>query len=187
MSQRTTGQELAAFGIHLVVASLAFALVLALAIGAMMLVRWAVPLELASSSPQRALEASGRILELHERFWPVTLASLIGVAVAAGWLGRRITGPLVRFGQGFARIGAGGIPEPIAIRSSDYLRGEVGTFNAMVAALSARAARRERARAETLAALDERREHAAKSDDEALAALVTKVEDRMREADGVDG
>ena len=86
-----------AFVIHLIVASLAFALVLALAVGALLLVRWALPLELASSSPQKALEASGRILELHEKFWPVTLVSLIGVALAAAWLGRRITGPLVRF------------------------------------------------------------------------------------------
>jgi methyl-accepting chemotaxis protein len=187
MSQRTQGHELAAFGIHLMVASLAFALVLALGIGAMMLLRWAVPLELASSSSQRALEASGRILDLHERFWPVTLASLVGVAVAAGWLGRRITGPLVRFGGAFARIAAGQIPEPIAIRSTDYLRGEVETFNAMVTALSARAAERERGRAEVLAALDELREHAAKSDDETLATLVTKVEERMRVADGAGG
>jgi methyl-accepting chemotaxis protein len=187
VSQRGAGHDLAAFGIHLVAASLAFALALALGVGAMMLVRWAVPLELASSSPQRALEASGRILELHERFWPVTLVSLVGVALAAGWLGRRITGPLVRIGQGYARITAGGLPEPIGIRSTDYLRNEVEAFNAMVAALATRAAERERERAEVLAALDELREHAAKSDDEALASLVARVQERGRAADGSTG
>jgi methyl-accepting chemotaxis protein len=186
MSQRT-GHELAAFGIHLVLASLAFALALALGVGAMMLVRWAVPLELASSSPQKALEASGRILELHERFWPVTLVSLIGVALAAGWLGRRITGPLVRIGQGYARIAAGGVPEPIKIRSTDYLRSEAESFNAMVVSMAAREAERERARAEALAALDELHEHAAKSDDEALAALATRVRERVRALDGRAG
>jgi methyl-accepting chemotaxis protein len=177
------GYELRAFGIHLVMASLAFALVFALGIGAVMLVRWAVPLELAASSPQKALEASGRILELHERFWPVTFVSLVGVAVAAAWLGRRITGPLVRVAQGYARIAAGGVPEPIQIRSTDYLRNEVAAFNAMVAGLALRA----QARTEALAALDELREHAAKSDDEALASLAARVEERMRAADGSTG
>jgi methyl-accepting chemotaxis protein len=184
VSTRFAGRDLAAFGVHLVTASLAFALVLALAAGAAMLLRWAVPLELASSSPQRALEASRRILELHERFWPVTFLSLVGVALAAGWLGRRITGPLVRIAQGYARIAAGELPEPIAIRASDYLRREVAAFNAMVAALAARAAERERARAEALAALAELREHAAKCDDEALGSLVARALERVGAVDG---
>jgi methyl-accepting chemotaxis protein len=173
-----------AFAIHLVMASLAFGLVLALGVGATMLVRWAVPLELASSSPQKALEASMRILELHERFWPVAFFSLVGVALAAGWLGRRITGPLVRIGQGYARIAAGELPAPLAIRATDYLRDEVAAFNAMLAALDARAQERERARAEALAALDELRDHAAKSDDDALGSLAARVLECIRAIDG---
>ena len=171
------GFELRAFCVHLVLASLAFAFVLALAVGAGVLVRWAVPLELASSSPQKALEATGRILELHERFWPVTLASLVAVALTAGWLGRRITGPLVRIEQAFIRLAAGAMPEPIQIRRADYLRHEVEAFNGMVTALAAREAQRERARAASLAALDDLREYAAKTDDEALTALVTRLEE----------
>jgi methyl-accepting chemotaxis protein len=176
VSQRPAGRAIAAFVVHLVMTSLVFALVLALGVGATMLVRWAVPLELASSSPQKALEASMRILELHERFWPVAFASLAGVALAAGWLGRRITGPLVRIGQGYARIAAGELPEPVAIRAGDYLREQVAEFNAMLAALAKRAEKRERA-------LDELREHAAKSDDEELASLVARALERVRAID----
>jgi len=151
---RSVGHELQAFVIHLVVASLAFALVLALGVGAMLLLRWALPLELASSSPQKALEASGRILELHERFWPVTLGSLVGVALAAAWLGRRITGPLVRFQHAFQRMAEGGLPEPLQIRATDYLAQEVAAFNRMVAALKERATEQARIRGEALATLE---------------------------------
>ena len=184
MSRRPAGHELKSFGIHLVAASLAFALALSLAVGAMMLVRWALPLELASSSSQKALQASGRILELHERFWPVVLVSLVGVAVAAGWLARRITGPLVRFTHVFARIGAGEVPEPIQIRGSDYLVNEVEALNAMLGALQARAADRARLRGELLATLEELGEQAAEKRDEAVAALAGRALELTKALDG---
>jgi methyl-accepting chemotaxis protein len=184
MRGRRTGHELSAFGIHLLLAALAFALVLALSAGAIMLVRWVLPLELASSSPQKALEASGRILELHERFWPVTLVSLIGVALAAGWLGRRITGPLVRFTQAFQQIADGRLPDSLQIRSTDYLALEVAAFNSMVAALRARATEQERARAEVISALEALSDHAAKSEDDVLSALAARALERVRSSGG---
>ena len=184
MSRRSVAHELKSFGIHLMVASVAFALVLALGAGAVTLVRWALPLELASSSPQKVYEASGRILELHARFWPVTLVSLIGVALAAGWLGRRITGPLVRFMNVFQRLATGEFPEPVRLRSSDYLAHEADALNELVAALKARAAKRARLQGEVLATLEEMsersREHAAAD----LAELSERALEQMKALDG---
>jgi methyl-accepting chemotaxis protein len=187
VSRREIGYDLQAFVIHLMLSALAFALVLALGIGALLLVRWALPLELASSSPQRALEASGRILELHERFWPVTFVSLVGVALAAAWLGRRITGPLVRFRMAFARLAEGEVPEPVQIRSTDYLAHEVAAFNRMLAALKERGARQAEARAEVLAALEELSERAAASGEDTLATLAARALERLKASHGRTG
>jgi methyl-accepting chemotaxis protein len=155
MTRRTTAHELKSFGIHLMGASLAFALVLALGVGAVTLGRWAVSLELASSSPQKVYEATGRILELHERFWPVLLVSMLGVVIAASWLGRRITGPLVRFTNVFQRLAAGEFPEPVTPRATDYLALEAEALNQLVSALKARSAERARLQGEVMATLDE--------------------------------
>ena len=155
MSRRSSGHELKSFGIHLMLASLAFALALALGAGAVMLARWALFLELASSSPQKVYEATGRILELHQRFWPVTLVSLVGVALAAGWLGQRITSPFVRITGAFEKLAAGEFPETLRIRSMDYLAHEADALNDLIAALKARAAERARLYGEVLATLEE--------------------------------
>lgn len=184
MSGRNAGHELKSFGIHLVLTSVAFALVLAVGVGAIILARWALPLELASSSPQKALEASGRILELHERFWPVALASQLAVALAAVWLGRRITGPLVRFVQAFRRIADGEFPEPLHVRGTDYLVHEAAALNAMIAALKAAATERARVRSEVLGTLEELSERAATGGDDALAALAADALERVKASDG---
>jgi methyl-accepting chemotaxis protein len=184
MSQRRSGHELQSFCVHLIVASVAFALVLALAVGAITLARWALPLELASSSPQKAFEASGRILELHERFWPVTLVSLIGVALAAGWLGRRITGPFVRFTRAFEQLAAGGFPELIHLRSTDYLAYEAAALNDLIAALKARAADRARAYGEVLAILEELSESIRENGAPDLAGLAERALEQMKAVHG---
>lgn len=184
MSKRITGHELKSFGIHLVVASLCFSLVFALVTGALTLARWALPLELASSSPQNALEASGHILELHARFWPVTLASLLGVAVTASWLGRRITGPLVRFIGAFRQLAAGGFPEPFHVRSSDYLAHEVGELNELIATLKARSAQLANVRGEVLATLEDLRERAREVGEPALTELAEIAFEQMKALDG---
>jgi methyl-accepting chemotaxis protein len=155
MSRRGTAHELKSFGIHLVVASVALTAVLALGVGAITLARWAISLELASSSPQKVYEATSRILELHQRFWPVALVSLIGAAITASWLARRITGPLVRFTNVFQRLAAGEFPDPVFPRSTDYLALEAGALNELIAALKARAAERSQLQGEVLATLDE--------------------------------
>ena len=184
MSRRSTGHELKSFGIHLILASVAFAMVLALGVGALTLARWAFPLELASSSPQKVYEASGRILELHARFWPVTLVSLIGVALAAGWLGRRITGPLVRFMSVFQRLAAGEFPEPVRLRTSDYLAHEADALNELIAALKARAVERTRSQGEVLATLEELNERIRESGSSNLTELSERALEQMKALDG---
>jgi len=184
MSRRSAAHELKSFGIHLVVASLAFAMVLALGVGAVTLARWALPLELASSSPQKMYEATGRILELHAHFWPVTLFSLIGVALAAGWLGRRITGPLVRFMGVYHSLAAGGFPEPVQLRSTDYLAIEADALNELVAALKARAAGRARLQGEVCAILEEMRDGARERAAADLAELAERALEQMKALDG---
>ncbi|HEY8156820.1 MAG TPA: methyl-accepting chemotaxis protein [Myxococcota bacterium] len=184
MSRRSTAHELKSFGIHLIVASVAFALVLALGAGAVTLARWALPLEFASSSPQKVYEASGRILELHERFWPVALVSLIGVALAAGWLGRRITGPLVRFTNVFQRLAAGEFPEPVRLRSTDYLANEADALNELVAALKLRAEERGRLQGDILATLEEMSERAHEHAGADLTELAERALEQMKALDG---
>jgi methyl-accepting chemotaxis protein len=184
MSRRSTGHELKTFGIHLILSSLAFALVLALGAGAVTLARWALPLELASSSPQSALEASGRILELHARFWPVTLVSLLAVALAASWLGRRITGPLVRFMSAFQQLASGGFPEPLHVRSTDYLAQEAETLNELIVTLKARSAQMANVRGEVRATLEELRERSREAGDAAVTELAEIAFEQMKALDG---
>jgi methyl-accepting chemotaxis protein len=184
MSRRVTAHELKAFGTHLVVASVAFALVLALGTGAVTLVRWVLPLELASSSPQAALEASGRILELHERFWPVVLISLVGVALAAAWLGRRITGPFMRFTRAFQQLAAGGFPAPLQLRSSDYLAHEVTALNQLISALKARAAQRAMALGAVAATLEELGDRLRENGEAGAIELSERALEQMKAVDG---
>ena len=184
MSRRSTGHELKSFGIHLIVASVAFALVLALGAGALTLARWALPLELASSSPQKAFEATGRILELHERFWPVTLVSLIGVALAAGWLGRRITGPFMRFTRAFEQLAAGEFPELLQLRSTDYLAHEAAALNELIAALKVRATERARVHGDIRATLEELSERIHENGEADAKELAERALDQMKALDG---
>lgn len=184
MSLRPAPHELKSFGMHLMVASVGFALVLAFVAGALTLARWALPLELASSSPQKALEASGRILELHARFWPVTLVSLIAVALTAGWLGRRLTGPLDRFLSVFQRLAAGEYPAPLQLRSGDYLTQEADALNELISALKTRAVERARVCGEALADLEELRERIRENGEGDLAALAERALEHMKVLDG---
>jgi methyl-accepting chemotaxis protein len=172
------------FALHLLAASLSFALVLELGVGAAMFARWVVSLDAAPLTSAAALEASAEILALHERFWPVAGAGLLAVALAAAWITRRITGPLVRFTQAFDRLRDGGFPEPLRIRATDYLVREVQAFNSMVAALKARATEVEGARAELSAALEELSERVHDRDADALAALAGRALELVKILDG---
>lgn len=81
-----------------------------------------------------------QILDLHARFWPVVFVSLVSVFLSSWLLYRRMVEPLVRFVRVFDAVRAGTVPEPITLRSTDYLRHEAESLNAMLAALRAREA-----------------------------------------------
>lgn len=79
-----------------------------------------------------------QILELHTRLWPVVFTSLVSVFFSSWLLYRRMAAPLVRFVRVFDGVRAGQVPEPLALRATDYLHREAEALNAMLAALRAR-------------------------------------------------
>jgi methyl-accepting chemotaxis protein len=163
---------LRAFAHHLAIAGASFAFVAVMAAGLAQLLRWAIPLEAKSSSPQRALAATREILAFHEVFWVSAAVSVIAACVAAIWLGRHITGPLSRFAQAFQAIGAGRAPATIQIRATDYLADELDAFNAMAIALVERERARSAFSADLLGQLDELAAAArGRGDERELAAL----------------
>jgi methyl-accepting chemotaxis protein len=184
MILKVTPRELKAFRNHLVIASFAFALVLALGTGVLTLVRWAFPLEMASSSPQAAFEATGRILELHQRFWPVAFVSLTGVALAAAWLGRRIIGPFTRFTRAFQQLAAGQFPEPLQLRSGDYLAAEVAAVNQLIVALKERAGERASALGALVATLEELNERIREGGRADAIELSERALEQVKDLDG---
>jgi hypothetical protein len=159
------------FTVHLLGASLVFGTALVALAAGLLLLRWAIPLEHASSSPHRALEASRHILELHEGFWPAAGASLFALGVAAVWLGRRLRGPLTRYRDVFARVEAGGTPAPIAIRATDYLAEETAALNTMLDGLAAR----DRLRAERCAALLDELDELARGSDPGSSSRIARA------------
>lgn len=165
-------RRLRAFSHHLVLASASFAFVAVMAAGFALLMRWALQLESASSSTQRALAATREILLLHEAFWISAGVSVVAACIAGAWLARHITGPLRRFAAGFGEIGAGRAPTPIAIRATDYLGDELDAYNAMVLALAERERARSDAASELLGELEELEAAArVRGDERALASL----------------
>jgi methyl-accepting chemotaxis protein len=81
-----------------------------------------------------------QILDLHARLWPVVFTSLLSVFLSSWLLYRRMVAPLVRFVRIFDGVREGRLPEPITLRTSDYLRREAEALNAMLVALRAREA-----------------------------------------------
>ncbi len=80
-----------------------------------------------------------QILDLHTRLWPVVFTSLVSVFLSSWLLYRRMVAPLVRFVRIFDAVREGKQPEPITLRTTDYLRREAEALNAMLAALRERA------------------------------------------------
>jgi len=72
--------------------------------------------------------------------WPVILISLIACIASGGILFERMRSPLVRFVRCFNSIADGSIPDPIVVRSADYLREEADALNRMISTLTEQAA-----------------------------------------------
>ena len=96
----------------------------------------------AATSIDELRSLTGQILDMHTRFWPVVLSSLVSVFLSSWLLYRRMVAPLVRFVRIFDAVGQGQVPEPITLRSGDYLRREAEALNAMLNALRARQVQR---------------------------------------------
>lgn len=131
--------------IHLVLTSLtataAFATVIAFSVFvplAAQLQRLPVDLEVSAGLAEH-------FLFLHAALWPVIFLSLLSCIVSATVLYERMRAPLIRFIGCFEIIGAGSVPEPIVIRSQDYLVDESAALNRMIEQLRRQAAERREA------------------------------------------
>jgi hypothetical protein len=180
---RTHGADLRSFRLHLLGASLAFALLFSLIAAAVLFARWVVPLELGAQGPEQAVEAIDRILVLHATLWPVVALSLLGVALAATWLFARMSGPLVRFVAAFDALRGGDVPRPLEIRASDYLVREAAALNAMLEVLRARGATFAVGRGELLEDLEALSMQLAQGSDRASADLAARALERAKALD----
>lgn len=181
-------RRLRAFGHHLILAAAAFAFTGVMAAGFALLLSWAIPLESAASSTQRALAATREILELHETFWIPAAVAVVAACLAGAWLARHITQPLRRFVRSFDEIGAGRAPGRLEIRATDYLGDELEAFNRMAEALAARERDRRDLAAALLGELEEL-EGAARTrgDERGLASLERAGELAKRLSGAGDG
>lgn len=81
------------------------------------------------------------VLHLHESFWPVVLGALLASVASGLLLFERMRSPLVRFAATYRRLAAGEIPEPIELRTGDYLHDEARQLNDLVRAVADRRSR----------------------------------------------
>ena len=79
-------------------------------------------------------------LYLHGAFWPLIAVAMLGSIATGQLLYHRMRSPLVRFTRCFDEIAAGGTPDPVVIRASDYLTEEARALNQMLIALERRRA-----------------------------------------------
>lgn len=129
------------------IATLSFAAVIALSI----LIPIGTQLGRADLGSAEAYGLAAHFLFVHAALWPL-VALALGASIAAGHFHfQRMRQPLIRFTRAFEAIASGSVPAPITIRSTDYLTDETDVLNAMLSALQ----RRERARGEAIARLEE--------------------------------
>jgi methyl-accepting chemotaxis protein len=141
VSPRTIGK----LRIHLVLTSLtvtaAFAAVIALSI----FLPLAAQLQRSPVDAEASVGLAEHFLFLHAALWPLIFLSLVSCIVSSTVLYERMRAPLKRFIQCFEIIGAGSVPEPVGIRSWDYLADESAALNRMIEQLRQQAAERKEA------------------------------------------
>jgi hypothetical protein len=127
-------------------------------------------------SPEELHRLTGEILEVHARYWPAAASALCSTLVCSWLMHRRMRRPLLRFVAVFRALAAGGAPEPVVIRATDYVHEECTELNAMLEALRGR----RNARARTLEGIEERAaliaEWASASGDAQLLAMTDALE-----------
>ena len=97
-----------------------------------------------------AAEMAAYVIHLHESFWPLVAGTVIASVVSGMVLFQRMRLPLVRFASVYRQVAEGETPEPIQIRTLDYLQDEAAELNRMLVGLGQRSseARRQLARIE---------------------------------------
>ncbi|HEU4428029.1 MAG TPA: hypothetical protein VFT98_04705 [Myxococcota bacterium] len=137
------------------------------------------------ASPDEMLRLTGEILEVHARYWPVALISLLS-SIACSWiLYGRMRGPLFRFVEVFRAISTGRTPRDVVIRATDYVQDECAELNKMLSALRAHTEALERVELQVASISD----WAAANGDSQLMAIADELEAqckalRVREAAG---
>ena len=129
------------FAVHLLVASFGFACALVVVGSLIAFVPAALNLDAAAASPGQVEQAAARLLDLHTTFWPVVASCLGAVVLSSFFLYRRMTAPFVRLGKAFQSVGAGELPGPIVLRTSDYMQKEAEAVNEMIRSLRSRLSR----------------------------------------------
>lgn len=133
-------RNLATFRRDLLLTSCLVAFVFAAVMSVAVFVPLAARLDRTRLDDEAIVGLADYVLFLHSAFWPVVALSLISCIVAASLLYRRMRSPLVRFVRVYREIEAGNrVPEPLRLRTYDYLSEEGAALNEMLAALASRA------------------------------------------------
>ena len=72
------------------------------------------------------------VLHLHETFWPVVAGALVASVASGMLLFERMRSPIKRFVRIYAELAQGRDPQPVKIRTTDYLQGEAGALNQLI-------------------------------------------------------
>ncbi len=129
------------FAVHLMVASFGFASALVAVGSVIAFVPSVLNLDAATASAGQVEHAAARLLYLHATFWPVVACCLAAVVLSSFFLYRRMTAPFARLGKAFESVGAGELPGPIVLRTSDYMQEEAEAVNEMIRSLRSRLSR----------------------------------------------
>ena len=122
----------------LLIISVFYIFLFLLVIGSILFIPAMVELNQTDYSSNQAIEAAGKILYLHTKFWPAVLLALILVALHSIRTSHQIAGPLYRFNRLFESMKEGNLPKRITLRKGDYLLNEVDLINQMLENLQIR-------------------------------------------------
>jgi len=125
---------------HLVLTASLVTLGFGAVVAASVFVPIAIQLGQTTLESEAAYGLAEHFLYLHGAFWPLIAIAMLGSIATGQLLYHRMRSPLIRFIRCFDEIAAGGTPDPVLIRASDYLAEETRALNRMVLALEQRRA-----------------------------------------------
>jgi methyl-accepting chemotaxis protein WspA len=140
--------------------------------GAIMFAPAVMRLEFGSDSLDEVAVLTREILEIHAVVWPVVVACLIAVTITSLFLFNRMTEPLFRFVKIFEGIREGGFPDPIELRSHDYLKREAKALNEMTTELHSLIGEVKRSQIDLSSTIEEIAEALSQDDRDRITQLV---------------